>query len=98
MTVQRKEMFLNIVWSSVASVILMCITLYASGIVTEKQDTRMLIEMKVDKVDFEKHETWDDKRFDEIRKQNDQTVGEIKEDIRWLREEVVDALKKNKNK
>jgi len=96
MTAQRKEMFLNILWSSIASVILMCITLYASGIVTEKQDTQLKIEKKADKVELEKHEAWDDKRFDEIRKQNDQTVGEIKEDIRWLREEVVDALKQNK--
>lgn len=96
MTTPRKDFIKNIAGTVIASVIVTIFTLYASGIVTQKQDERKIIESKLDKLEFDKHERWDDKRFDELRKQNDETVTEIKDDIKWLRNEVVDAIKKNK--
>ena len=98
MTTQRKDLIRNIAGSVISSLIVLIFTLYASGIVTEKEDIKKEIQSKVDKAEFDEHKKQDDKRFEEVKNDYKESVKEIKENINWLRSEVVEALKQKQNK
>ena len=51
---------------------------------------------KADRVELIRHQEYDDKRFEEIKGEYQNTVTDIRADIRDLRKDVIDAIKNKK--